>query len=203
MRRLTGDRLLVATHNAGKAKEIASLLAPLGITITTAAELDMPVPVETEDNFHGNARIKAHAAAKASGLPALADNSGLMVDGLDGMPGVYTADWAETPDGRDFGMAMERTWRELNERDVPEPRTATFHCTLCVAWPDGEDVICDGDMPGHLVWPPRGEQGHGYDPIFVPEGHEQTFGELDPALKDRISHRARAFAALLAGPLAG
>ena len=199
MRKFTGDRLLVATHNAGKLEEITDLLAPFGVAILGAAELDLPEPAETEDSFIGNARIKAHAAAKATGLPALADDSGIMIDALNGAPGVYTADWAETPDGRDFIMAMTRAHDALEAASAAFPRTARFCCTLVLAWPDGHDEVFEGVMNGQIVWPMRGDQGHGYDPIFQPDGYEITFGEMDRWEKNRISHRADAFAKLVAG----
>jgi XTP/dITP diphosphohydrolase len=132
-------------------------------------------------------------------LITLADDSGISVDALGGAPGVYTADWAETPNGRDFRMAMERTWRELEAISAPEPRAAQFRCTLVMAWPDGHDEVFEGIMPGSVVWPMRGTQGHGYDPIFQPTGYEVTFGEMEPALKNEISHRADAFRKLVAG----
>ncbi|MBK5925370.1 RdgB/HAM1 family non-canonical purine NTP pyrophosphatase [Rhodovulum sulfidophilum] len=197
MRRFDGKTLLVATHNSGKLEEIADLLKPFGISVTGAAEHDLPEPEETEDTFVGNARIKAHAAAKATGLPALADDSGLAVDALDGAPGVYTADWAETGSGRDFPMAMEKVWTRLEEAKAPEPRNAQFCCTFVLAWPDGHDEVFEGRMPGRIVWPMRGDQGHGFDPIFQPDGHDITFGEMDRWEKNRISHRARAFEKLV------
>lgn len=199
MRRFAGDRLLVATHNMGKLEEMADLLAPFGVTLSSNADHGLPEPEETETTFVGNARIKAHAAAQATGLPALADDSGITIDGLGGAPGVYTADWAETPQGRDFGMAMERAWAELEAAKAPYPRLAQFRCTLVLAWPDGHDAVFEGVMPGQIVWPMRGDQGHGYDPIFQPEGHTQTFGEMDRWEKNKISHRADAFAKLIAG----
>ncbi len=197
MRRFTGNRLLVATHNKGKLAEIAALLAPYGITCVGAAELGLAEPDETETTFIGNARIKAHAAAKATGLPALADDSGIECDGLNGAPGVYTADWAETPTGRDFHMAMRKTWDALEAADAPFPRTARFRSTLVLAWPDGEDQVFEGKVEGQVVWPMRGEHGHGYDPMFQPDGYSITFGEMDPAEKNRISHRADAFSKLV------
>jgi XTP/dITP diphosphohydrolase len=197
-RRFTGDRLLVATHNQGKLEEMAHLLKPFNVTVIGAAEMDLPEPDETENTFVGNARIKAHAAAKATGLPALADDSGIEIDALGGAPGVYTADWAETPSGRDFVMAMERTHRELEAIDAPHPRTARFCCTLVLAWPDGHDEVFPGVMPGKVVWPMRGTQGHGYDPIFVPDGHTETFGEMNRWEKNKLSHRAKAVASLVA-----
>jgi len=199
MRKFEGKELVIATHNLGKLEEIADLLSPYGVTLTSNADHGLPEPDETETTFVGNARIKAHAAAKATGLPALADDSGLMIDGLGGAPGVYTADWAETPNGRDFGMAMQRAWDELEAVDAPAPRTAQFCCTLVLAWPDGHDEVFPGLMPGQIVWPARGDQGHGYDPIFQPEGYAVTFGEMDRWEKNKISHRADAFAKLLAG----
>lgn len=198
MRRFDGDTLLVASHNTGKIEEIADLLAPFGIAVTSAAAHGLPEPDETETTFVGNARIKAHAAASATGLPALADDSGIEIDALDGAPGVYTADWAETPNGRDFVMAMTKTHQMLEERQAPQPRTARFCCTLVLAWPDGHDEVFEGRMPGQIVWPMRGAQGHGYDPIFQPDGYDITFGEMDRWEKNKISHRARAFEKLVA-----
>ena len=199
MRKFSGERLLVATHNKGKLEEIADLLSPFGVAVVGAAEMDLPEPVETEDNFIGNARIKAHAAARATGLPALADDSGIAIDALGGAPGVYTADWAETPQGRDFVLAMTRAHNELEALGAPEPHTARFCCTLVLAWPDGHDEVFEGVMPGQVVWPMRGDQGHGYDPIFQPDGYDTTFGEMDRWEKNRISHRADAFKKLVAG----
>ena len=198
MRRFDGETLLVASHNTGKIEEIADLLAPFGISVTSAAAHGLPEPAETETTFVGNARIKAHAAAKATGLPALADDSGIEIDALDGAPGVYTADWAETPNGRDFVMAMTKTHQMLEDRQAPQPRTARFCCTLVLAWPDGHDEVFEGRMPGQIVWPMRGAQGHGYDPIFQPDGYDITFGEMDRWEKNKISHRARAFEKLVA-----
>lgn len=199
MRKFSGKTLLVASHNRGKLEEITHLLMPFAIAVTSSAELGFAEPVETEDSFVGNARIKAHSAAKASGLPALADDSGITIDGLGGQPGVYTADWAETPNGRDFHMAMTRTWQALEAVHAPYPRTAQFHCTLVLAWPDGHDEVFEGVMPGQIVWPMRGDQGHGYDPIFQPNGYDMTFGEMDRWQKNLISHRADAFKKLVAG----
>ncbi|MGZ9809129.1 RdgB/HAM1 family non-canonical purine NTP pyrophosphatase [Pseudoroseicyclus sp. H15] len=203
MRRFEGDALLIATHNGGKLAEMRELLAPYGVRVSSNADHGLPEPEETEETFVGNARIKARAAVSATGLPALADDSGIEVEALGGAPGVHTADWAETPSGRDFVMAMTRTWEELERIDAPEPRRATFCCTLVLAWPDGHEEVFEGRMPGRIVWPMRGATGHGYDPIFQPEGHEMTFGEMDPAEKNRISHRARAFAALVEGCFGG
>ncbi|WP_394151658.1 RdgB/HAM1 family non-canonical purine NTP pyrophosphatase [Loktanella salsilacus] len=198
MRKFQGKELVIATHNKGKLEEIADLLSPYGVVLTCNADYGLPEPDETETTFVGNARIKAHAAAKATGLPALADDSGLMIDALAGAPGVYTADWAETPSGRDFPMAMDRAWRELMAVGAPTPRTAQFCCTLVLAWPDGHDEVFPGVIPGQIVWPPRGDQGHGYDPIFQADGYAVTFGEMDRWEKNKISHRADAFAKLLA-----
>lgn len=199
MRRFGGNELVVATHNAGKLREIADLLRPFGILVRSAGELGLPEPEETENSFVGNARIKAHAAARASGLPALSDDSGLSVDALDGAPGVHTADWAETPAGRDFAMAMAKVWERCEAVRAPEPRLARFHCVLCLAWPDGHDEIFDGIVEGRLVWPMRGGNGFGFDPMFQPVGEAETFGEMDPARKHAMSHRADAFTKLVAG----
>lgn len=198
MKGFAGGRLLVATHNRGKLEEMTALLAPYGITCVGAGDLGLPEPAETETTFVGNARIKAHAACKATGLPALADDSGIEVDGLGGAPGVYTADWAETPNGRDFVQAMTRTWTELEAAHAPFPRTARFRATLVLAWPDGPDEVFEGKVEGQVVWPMRGRQGHGYDPMFQPDGYDITFAEMDPDLKNRISHRADAFRKLAA-----
>lgn len=202
-RALTEPKVVLASHNAGKLREIAALLEPFGIEVVSAGALGLSEPEETEDSFAGNARIKAHHAARASGLPALSDDSGITVDGLNGAPGVYTADWAETPTGRDFPMAMEKVWSKLEQASAPHPRLAQFRCTLCLAWPDGHDEIFEGICPGSLTWPMRGAQGFGFDPIFIPEGETETFGEMDPARKHAMSHRADAFARFKAGCLDG
>jgi len=202
MRRFDGRELVIATHNQGKLEEIAELLSAYGVSLTSNADHGLPEPEETEATFAGNARIKAHAAARATGLPALADDSGIEIDALGGAPGVHTADWAETPDGRNFELAMERSWAALESVFAPFPRTARFCCTLVLAWPDGHDEVFAGVMPGQIVWPMRGEQGHGYDPIFQPEGSDVTFGEMDRWEKNKISHRADAFAKLIAGSFA-
>lgn len=199
MRKLDGGQLVLASHNKGKLREIAELLRPFGINVSSAADHGLEEPDETEDTFAGNARIKAHYAAKATGLPALSDDSGISVEALNGAPGVYTADWAETPNGRDFAMAMEKTWALLEQKNAPVPRNAAFNCTLCVAWPDGHDELFVGKVDGQVVWPMRGDHGFGYDPIFVPNGHDVTFAEMDPAKKHAMSHRADAFAKLVAG----
>jgi len=199
MRRFSGNHLVVATHNRGKLEEIAALLGPFGITLTSNADHGLPEPAETEATFVGNARIKAHAAARTTGLPALADDSGIEVAALGNAPGVHTADWAEGPGGRDFNRAMQRVWDELNAVTAPEPRLARFCCTLVLAWPDGPDAVFEGRISGQIVWPMRGALGHGYDPVFQPDGYAQTFGEMDRWEKNRISHRAEAFRTLVAG----
>ena len=202
MRRFDGDTLVLASHNKGKLVEIADLIRPLGISVRSAAEFDLDEPEETETTFAGNARIKAHFAAKATGLPALSDDSGLMVDALDGAPGVYTADWAEAPNGRDFLMAMGKVHDKLTDVAAPKPWTARFCATLCIAWPDGHDEIFAGHVEGQLVWPIRGENGFGFDPMFQPDGETETFGEMDPDRKHAMSHRAVAFAKMLDGSFA-
>ncbi|MDD7971874.1 RdgB/HAM1 family non-canonical purine NTP pyrophosphatase [Roseinatronobacter alkalisoli] len=199
MRTFSENTLLLATHNAGKLEEFRQIMGPLGISVTSAAEYALPEPAETETSFIGNARIKAHAAAHATGLPALADDSGLEVMALDNAPGVYTADWAETPNGRDFTMAMEKTHAKLLERNAPQPWHARFCCTLVLAWPDGHEEVFEGFVHGQLVWPCRGQTGHGYDPMFQPEGSQRTFAEMTPDEKNALSHRGAAIAALLKG----
>lgn len=191
-------RIVLASHNKGKLKEIATLLAPFGIEAVPASDFGLTEPAETEDSFVGNALIKARFAAKGSGLPALSDDSGLCVDALGGAPGVYTADWAETPTGRDWMLAMEKVEAKLKALGPAVSRRAEFVCVLALAWPDGRSETFEGRMPGALVWPPRGTLGFGYDPVFVPEGSSETFAEMDPAKKHAISHRARAFAKLTA-----
>lgn len=198
-RKFDGSRILIATHNAGKLDEMRQLFAPHGVEVVGAAELNLSEPEETESTFIGNARIKARAAVTATGLPALADDSGIEVQALDDAPGVYTADWAETPNGRDFVMAMTKTHQKLEEMNAEHPRRARFRATLVLAWPDGHEEIFDGRATGTLVWPTRGAVGHGYDPMFQPDGYETTFAEMDPAEKNRISHRANAFQKLIAG----
>ena len=202
MRKFSGNQLVIASHNSGKLIEISALISPFGVKAISAAELGFEEPEETEDTFAGNARVKAHFATEKSGLPALSDDSGIMVDGLNGAPGVYTADWAETPNGRDFPMAMERVWNLLQEKKVPEPRLAQFCCTLCLAWPDGHDELFEGAVSGRLVWPMRGSLGFGFDPVFLPDGKTETFGEMDPATKHSMSHRSDAFEKLVVGCLA-
>lgn len=199
MRRFDGARLVIASHNAGKIREIGALLAPYGVEVVPAGDLGLEEPEETEETFAGNARIKAHYAASETGLPALSDDSGIMIDALDGAPGVHTADWAETPGGRDFVVAMTKVQELLDAKEAPAPRRAHFNATLCLAWPDGHDEIFEGRVSGQVVWPMRGLKGFGFDPVFQPDGETRTFGEMDPAEKHRISHRAQAFAKLVAG----
>ncbi len=202
-----GTKLVVATHNKGKLAEIRDLIGPFGLKAVSAGELGLPEPAETGTTFEDNAYTKAFAAAKASGLPALSDDSGLCVDALDGAPGVYTADWAEKPDGsgRDFLMAMEKVEALLAEKGalVPAQRTGRFVAVLCLAQPDGRAEYFRGEVEGTLVWPPRGDKGFGYDPVFKPEGYTKTFGEMPASEKHGweagrgdlgLSHRARAFA---------
>ncbi|GAA4038119.1 RdgB/HAM1 family non-canonical purine NTP pyrophosphatase [Parerythrobacter jejuensis] len=202
-RRLGSGSLVIATHNAGKLKEIGALLEPHGLKCLSAGSLGLPEPAETGKTFVENALIKARAAAEASGIVALADDSGLSVAALDGRPGVYTADWAERQwfegePGRDWYMAMGKVEGMLRQLGDDIDRSAAFHCVLAIAWPDGEHAIYEGLAPGSLTWPPRGEMGFGYDPVFVPAGHEQTFAEIAPEEKHAISHRADAFAKLVA-----
>ena len=198
-RRIGSGSLVIATHNAGKLKEISALLAPYGVKCISAGSLGLPEPPETGTTFIQNALIKARAAGEASGLPALADDSGLSVDALDGRPGVYTADWAERQHfegepGRDWYMAMGKVEGMLQEQGADADRSCAFHCVLALAWPDGENAVYEGTAPGTLTWPPRGEMGFGYDPVFIPEGRDQTFAEIAPEEKHLISHRADAFA---------
>lgn len=201
-RRIGSGSLVIATHNAGKLKEISALLAPHGVKCISAGSLGLPEPPETGTTFIQNALIKARAAAEASGLPALADDSGLSVNALDGRPGVYTADWAERQHfegapGRDWYMAMGKVEGMLQERGPDTDRSCAFHCVLAIAWPDGETAVYEGSAPGTLTWPPKGELGFGYDPVFIPEGRDQTFAEIAPEEKHAISHRADAFAKLV------
>jgi XTP/dITP diphosphohydrolase len=192
----SGTRLVLASHNPGKLAEIADLLRPHGVAVVSAAELGLAEPAETAADFVGNARIKALAAARASGLPALADDSGFCVAALGGAPGVQSARWSSP--ARDFAPAMARVNAEMG--DNPD-RRAWFVCALCLAWPDSATATFVGRVDGEAVWPPRGERGFGYDPMFVPQGAVQTFGEMAPEQKHAISHRARAFAQLLASRL--
>jgi len=214
VRKLVGKELVVATHNAGKVREIGQLIEPFGLSARSAGEHNLPEPEETGTTFEENAYIKAHAAAVATGLPALADDSGLCIDALDGAPGVYTADWAEKGDGtRDFAMAMQKAEDELQRHGAtrPEQRGAQFVATLCLCWPDGHAEYFRGEVHGQLIWPPRGEQGFGYDPVFLPKGDTRTFGQMSAGEKhgwkmgegEPLSHRARAFAKFATSCLQG
>ncbi len=198
MRKLVEEKLVLASHNKGKLVEIAELLKPFGKSVVSAGDLGFEEPAETENTFEGNARIKAHFAAKSSGLPALSDDSGIEVKSLGNAPGVYSADWAETVDGRDFPMAMEKVWNMLEAKKAHRPYKARFVCVLCIAWPDGHDEIFRGTVDGTIVWPMRGSNGFGYDPVFQPIGKQETFGEMDPSDKHAMSHRADAFNKLMA-----
>jgi XTP/dITP diphosphohydrolase len=204
MRKLETRTIVVASHNAGKIREIADLIGPFGFSAKSAAELNFAEPDETGTTFEENAAIKALASAKASGLPALSDDSGLVIDALDGAPGVYTANWAETADGsRDFQMAMQKVETALAEKGAvtPEQRTARFVSVLCLAWPDGHTEMFRGEVEGTIASPPRGTAGFGYDPLFQPQGFNTTFGEMSadekhgwkPGDEHALSHRARAF----------
>jgi XTP/dITP diphosphohydrolase len=186
-----GARLVIASHNPGKVEEIVALLAPFAVETIAAGSLRIPEPEETGDSFEANAALKAKAAAEASGLPALADDSGLVVPALGGAPGIYSARWAGP--AKDFQVAMERVHRELGNQD----RSAKFVAVLALTWPGGNTELFRGEVEGSLTWPPRGNRGFGYDPMFIPRGATLTFGEIDPAEKHRISHRARAFAKLV------
>jgi len=202
-RRLGSGSLVIATHNAGKLKEIGALLEPYGVKCLSAGSLGLPEPAETGTTFVQNALLKARAAAEASGLAALADDSGLSVAALGSRPGVYTADWAERQwfegaPSRDWYMAMGKVEGMLAEKGEHVDRAAAFHCVLALAWPDGEYAIYEGRCDGALTWPPRGTLGFGYDPVFVPAGRNQTFAEIAPEEKHAISHRADAFAKLVA-----
>jgi non-canonical purine NTP pyrophosphatase (RdgB/HAM1 family) len=198
-----GTKIVVASHNEGKVREIRDLLAPFGLITLSAAELNLPEPEETETTFAGNARLKAVAAADASGLPALSDDSGLAVDALNGEPGIYAARWAELPrieaetygQRRDFDMAM---WHVNDKLGDTKNRSARFICALCLAWPNDGTFVYEGTVEGEMIWPPRGEKGFGYDPMFQQLGQTKTFAEIDPAAKHAVSHRADAFAKFLA-----
>ena len=198
IRKLAPGRLVIASHNEGKVREIRDLLAPYGIEPVSAKDLDLPEPVENGTSFFANAEIKARSAADLSGLPALADDSGLCVDALGGDPGIYTADWAETPDGRDWTLAMRKVEDALQAAGPDAARDAHFVCVLALAWPDGHVEWFEGRAEGRLTWPPRGTVGFGYDPVFVPLGDDRTYAELAPEEKHAISHRADAFRQLVA-----
>ena len=202
-RKLLPGKLVISSHSAGKVREIRALLEPFGIEPVSAGDLGLPEPEETGTTFAENALLKARSAAQGSGLPALADDSGLCVAALNGAPGVYTADWAEKRafeggPGRDWYMAMGKVEGKLSEQGLDVDRSGYFICTLALAWPDGHEEVFEGRVHGALTWPPRGTLGFGYDPVFVPQGRTQTFAELDPAEKHAMSHRADAFAKLVA-----
>lgn len=206
-RKLLPGKLVIASHNAGKVREIRALLAPFGIDPVSAGELGLAEPEETGTSFAENALLKAHASAQGSGLPALADDSGLCVAALGGAPGVYSADWAESQTfegeaGRNWYMAMGKVEGKLAQIGPNADRSAYFICTLAIAWPDGHEEIFEGRVDGSLTWPPRGTLGFGYDPVFVPKGRTETFAELDPDEKHAMSHRADAFRKLVAAVLA-
>ncbi|MEQ8746427.1 RdgB/HAM1 family non-canonical purine NTP pyrophosphatase [Pyruvatibacter sp.] len=198
-RRFSASKLVVASHNEGKVTEIRDLLKPFGVETVSASELDLPEPEETGTTFRANAELKALAAATAADMPALSDDSGLAVEALDGEPGIYSARWAQMPGGRDFDAAMTRVEKEVCARNGGPGgnRAASFVCALTLAWPDGHMETFEGSVAGTLVWPGRGTRGFGYDPVFVPNGHTKTFGEMDPAAKHAISHRADAFEQLI------
>ncbi len=192
-RRFDEKKLVIASHNAGKVREIGDLMAPFGVEVVSAGELDLPEPEETGDTFVANALLKAHAAAEGANLPALADDSGLAVNALDGAPGIYSARWAGP--GKDFNAAMEKVEELLRGA---EDRSASFVCALALAWPDGHAEVFEGTVGGEITWPPTGEKGFGYDPIFTAEGETITFGEMAPERKHALSHRADAFRKLVA-----
>jgi XTP/dITP diphosphohydrolase len=207
-----GDRLVLATHNTGKLAELKELLEPFGLELLSAGELGLPEPEETGSTFAENARIKAHATAEASGEFALADDSGLCVDAIGGKPGVYTANWASNGALRDYGIGMRRVEDALQAAGAttPKERRGSFNATLCLAHPDGRDVLFEGKVEGTLVWPPRGDKGFGFDPVFMPDGYDITFGEMPSERKHSwspgqtgLSHRARAFAKFVEGALGG
>ena len=197
-RKLNPGKLVIASHNEGKVREIRALLAPLGMDVVSAGDLNLAEPDETGATFIENSLLKSVAAAKATGLPAMADDSGLAVKVLEGAPGIYSARWAGP--SKDFGKAMQKVQAAIEEFDNIEQkadRSAAFICALSLAWPDGHTEVFEGRVEGQMVWPPRGEQGFGYDPAFQPEGYGVTFGEMDPAKKHEMSHRADAFKQLV------
>jgi len=196
IRRLTPGKLVIASHNEGKVREIRALLAPYGMDVVSAAELDLPEPEETGTTFVANAELKAMQAADLSGLPALSDDSGLCVEALGGDPGIFSARWGG--EARDFDLAMELVQTRVEAAGPDVSRDAHFICALALAWPDGHVEWFEGRVDGTLVWPPRGDAGHGYDPIFVADGRDETFGEMDQDVKNAISHRADAFRQLVA-----
>ena len=196
IRKLGPGKLVIASHNPGKVREIGELLAPYGIETVSAAALDLPEPDETGTTFIANAELKAMQAADLSGLPALADDSGLCVEALNGDPGIFSARWAGPT--KDFSLAMQLVWDNIQAKGLDAGHDAHFVCALALAWPDGHVEAFEGRVDGTITWPPRGDRGFGYDPIFQPQGHSISFGEMDPAKKHAMSHRADAFAQLVA-----
>ena len=197
MRKFSQKALIIATHNEGKLQEIKKLFEKFRLTIKSASQFGLTEPKETETSFVGNARIKAHYVARKTGLPALADDSGIEIESLGGAPGVYTADWAETKTGRDFNFAMKKVWEKVQKTSYVEPYAAQFCSTLVLAWPDGHDEVFSGVIKGTLVWPIKGKNGHGFDPMFKPNGCNLTFGQMNRWEKNRISHRGLAFTKML------
>ena len=197
MRKFTEENLLIATHNKGKIEELSKLFEDYSFDIKSPLDFNLPEPKETQNSFVGNARLKAHFASKLTGLPTLADDSGIEVECLQGAPGVFTADWAETKKGRDFEHAMNKLWLSVNKTNSDPPYKASFCCTLVIAWPDGHDEVFQGKILGKLVWPIRGKNGHGFDPMFQPINFLETFGEMDRWEKNKISHRGLAFTKLI------
>ncbi len=192
MRRLSGSAIVLATSNAGKIREYFALLAGWAPRIVTSADAGVPAPLETGSDFASNAHLKAAHAMRRSGLTALAEDSGLEVEALNNAPGVYTADWADGPAGRDYRSAMERVWNLLESQPAPEPRRARFRAVICIVWTDGFTAFFKGTVAGRLVWPPRGRSGFGYDPMFLPDGCDKTFGQMTTDEKNAVSHRSRA-----------
>ena len=197
MRKINERKIVLASHNKGKLKEISELFNPFKIQTLPISHFSDNEPKETKDTFTGNARIKAHYAAKHSNLLSLSDDSGIMIDALNGAPGVYTADWAETKNGRDFNRAMTKVWNILDSIKAPKPIKAKFVCVLCLAWPDGHDETFEGTISGKISWPMRGKNGFGFDPIFIPDGYKITFAEMEPETKHQINHRFNAFRKLI------
>ena len=197
MRKFSENTLILATHNQGKVIELSKLFEGHLFDIKSPLDFNLREPDETENSFEGNAKIKAHFTSKNTGFPSLADDSGIEVECLSGAPGVFTANWAETPKGRNFEYAMEKLWVAVEKTNFEPPYKAQFCCTLVLAWPDGHDEVFKGIIEGQLVWPVRGQNGHGFDPMFQPNGYQETFGEMDRWEKNKRSHRSLAFAKLI------
>lgn len=197
MRLFNEKTLVLATHNMGKIEELTRLFQKYPLNIKSSKDFNLPEPIETENTFKGNAQIKAHFAAKNTGLPSLSDDSGIEVKVLNGAPGVFTADWAKTDKGRNFKNAMAKLWSAIEDTNSSEPYRAQFCCTLVMAWPDGHEEAFEGIIKGEIVWPIRGVNGHGFDPMFKPDGYNETFGEMDRWKKNKISHRGLAFTKLI------